>query len=89
MAIDERIAGYSDKELASLNENVKRLAQSGSTPQRVEAERLMPLIDAELAERKARAPVRKTAVSKAKAKAPAKPRKSKKTAEAEAEALDE
>lgn len=60
MAIDERIAGYSDRELASLHDNVQRLAQTGSTPQRAEAERLMPLIDAELAARKARAPVRKT-----------------------------
>jgi len=59
MAIDERIAGYSDKELASLNENVRRLAQSGTVQQQAEAERLMPLIDAELAARKANAPPRK------------------------------
>lgn len=67
MAIDERIAGYSDKELAILRENVERLALSGSTPQKLEAERLMPLIVAELAERKARTPpkpARKTAVAK-------------------------
>ena len=69
MAIDERIAGYSDKELASLHDNVQRLAQTGSVPQRAEAERLMPLIDAELAERKARAPVRKTPVRKTAKKA--------------------
>jgi hypothetical protein len=60
MAIDERIAGYSDKELATLRDNVVRLAQSGSVQQKAEAERLMPLVDAELAERKARkAPARK------------------------------
>lgn len=67
MAIDERIAGYSDKELATLRENVARLALSGSTPQKLEAERLMPLIAAELAERKARTPpkpARKTAGAK-------------------------
>jgi hypothetical protein len=58
MAIDERIAGYSDKELAALRDNAARLAQSGSASQRAEAERLMPLVDAELAERKARAPKR-------------------------------
>jgi len=68
MAIDERIAGYSDKELGSLHDNVRRLAQTGSTAQRAEAERLMPLIDAELAERKAKAPARKTPVRKAAAK---------------------
>jgi hypothetical protein len=59
MAIDERIAGFSDKELKALHENVLRLAQTGTTAQRTEAERLMPLVDAELAERKARAPARK------------------------------
>ncbi len=65
MAIDERIAGFSDKELASLHDNVQRLAQTGSTAQRAEAERLMPLIVAELAERKAKVPVRKPPVRKA------------------------
>lgn len=67
MAIDERIAGYSDKELATLRENVERLALSGSAPQKLEAERLMPLILTELAERKARTPpkpARKTVVAK-------------------------
>jgi hypothetical protein len=68
MAIDERIPDYSDKELGSLHVNVQRLAQTGSTMQRAEAERLMPLIDAELAARKARAPVRASPVRKAAAK---------------------
>lgn len=68
MAIDERIPGYSDKELGSLQDNVQRLAQTGSTAQRAEAERLMPLIDAELAARKARAPVRAPPVRKGVAK---------------------
>lgn len=77
MAIDERIAGYSDKELASLSENVRRLAQSGSVQQRAEAERLMPLVDAELAARKARAPARKAPVAK-----PRKPAAAKKKAAA-------
>lgn len=70
MVIDERIAGYSDKELARLRENATRLAQSGSVQQKAEAERLMPLVDAELAERKARAPAkaaRKAPVRKQKA----------------------
>ena len=68
MAIDERIPGFSDKELGSFHDNVRRLAQTGSTAQRAEAERLMPLIDAELAERKAKAPVRTPPVRKAAAK---------------------
>jgi hypothetical protein len=58
MAIDERITSFSDKELATLHENVRRLADSGSVRQRAEAERLMPLVDAELAQREARAPKR-------------------------------
>lgn len=77
MAIDERIAGFSDKELATLSDNMRRLAQSGTVQQKVEAERLMPLVDAELAERKARAPVRKVAASKTATKA----KKKKATAE--------
>jgi hypothetical protein len=72
MVIDERIPGYSDKELGSLHENVQRLAQSGSTAQRAEAERLMPLIVAELAARKAKTPPRATPVRKAAAKKAAK-----------------
>ncbi len=58
MAIDERIAGYTDKELATLRENVERLALTGSAMQKAEAARLMPLIDAELSERKSRAPAK-------------------------------
>ena len=44
---------------------VRRLAQSGTAQQKAEAERLMPLVDAQLAERKARAPVRKAPAGKA------------------------
>jgi hypothetical protein len=67
MSIDERIAGYSDKALAILRENAERLAQSGSANQKAEAERLMPLVDAELAQRKARALIRKAPARKQKA----------------------
>jgi hypothetical protein len=68
VSIDERIPALSDKELASLKDNAARLAQSGSVRQKSESERLTPLIDAELAERKARAPApRKAAVRKKKA----------------------
>lgn len=69
MSIDERIAGYSDKELATLNDNVRRLAQTGSVQQRAEAERLIPLVDAELSARKARAPKKAPPKRAAKAKA--------------------
>ncbi len=70
MSIDERIPSLSDKELASLKDNAARLGLSGSVRQKSESERLTPLIDAELAERKARAPApRKPAARKTAAKA--------------------
>ena len=72
MSIEDRIPTLTDKELASLQENAMRLAQSGSAKQKADCERVLPLIDAELAERKARAPApvaRKTAAKKTKAKA--------------------
>jgi hypothetical protein len=70
MSIDERIPGLSDKELATLRANAERLAVSGTVQQRTEAERLLPLVDAELLERKARAPAKapKKAATKPKAK---------------------
>jgi len=72
VSIEERIPTLTDKELASLQENAMRLALSGSVKQKADCERVLPLIDAELAERKARAPApaaRKTAVKKTKVKA--------------------
>jgi len=68
VSIDERIPALSDKELSSLKDNAARLGLSGSVRQKAESERLTPLIDAELAERKARAPTpRKAPVRKKKA----------------------
>ena len=67
MAIDERIPSMTDQELSRLHDNALRLKDTGAIAQRNEAERLLPLIDAELAERKARAPARaprKTAAPK-------------------------
>jgi hypothetical protein len=72
VSIEDRIPSLTDKELASLQENAARLALSGSAKQKADCERVLPLIDAELAERKARAPTpaaRKTAAKKTKAKA--------------------
>ena len=72
MSIEDRIPTLTDKELASLQENAMRLAQSDSAKQKADCERVLPLIDAEFAERKARAPApaaRKTSAKKAKAKA--------------------
>jgi hypothetical protein len=58
MSIDERIPSLSDQELTRLHDNALRLRTSGAVSQRNEAERVLPLIDAELAERRARAPAR-------------------------------
>jgi hypothetical protein len=62
MSLDERIPAMSDKELATLRENVVRQTEIGNVPRKAEAERLMPLIDAELAERRSRAPAPKAPV---------------------------
>jgi hypothetical protein len=68
MSIDERIPGYSDKELATLRANAARLSASGNPRQRAEAERLLPLVDAELAGRKAKAPPKPVKKAAAKSK---------------------
>jgi hypothetical protein len=77
MAIADMIPGLEPKALATLRDNALRLQQTGTPRQRAEAEALMPAIDAELAERKAKAPptARARLVAKAGPKAPAKPRK--------------
>ena len=62
------------KELASLHANALRLTQSGAAKMQAEAQRLLPLIEAELEKRKAAAPperVRKASVPRK----PAAPRK--------------
>lgn len=75
MVIDERLPGMSDNELATLRSNAERLLQTGVAKQKNEAERLIPLIHAEQAERRAKAPpprVRKTATPKTPVKRAAK-----------------
>jgi hypothetical protein len=64
MTIDERIPALTDKELAQLQGNAVRLSQSGTAKQKADADRLMPLIDAELAGRRARAPAKAAAKRK-------------------------
>lgn len=72
MGISDRIPDLSDKELESLHANALRLAASGSTQQRQQAEELLPLLGAALEERKAT----KTATLKTK-RAAAKPKSKK------------
>jgi hypothetical protein len=51
MLIDARIPDLSDKELENLHGNAIRLAQSGTAAQKAEAERLLPIIGAEVEQR--------------------------------------
>jgi hypothetical protein len=50
--LDDRIPEMTETELLNLRANATRLTQSGSAPQKAEAERLMPLIAAALEARK-------------------------------------
>ncbi|MBY0565353.1 MAG: hypothetical protein K2P58_14380 [Hyphomonadaceae bacterium] len=67
LPIEDRLGSYTDRELATLRANAERLAEQGSVKQKAEAEKLLPLLDAELADRKAKAPV-KTVAKRGKAK---------------------
>lgn len=53
MAIEERIPQMSDKELDNLLANAVRLAQSGAAKQKAEAERLVPIVEQAIVDRKA------------------------------------
>ena len=53
MAIEDNFPTMSDSDLATLMSNVTRLSTAGTDRQRIEAERLTPLIAAEQAERRA------------------------------------
>jgi hypothetical protein len=58
MSIEDRIPALSDSDLSNLLANARRLSEGDAGRRKDEAERLVPLIQAELAERKARAPVK-------------------------------
>lgn len=53
MTIADKIPGFADNELKTLHDNARRLEQEGSAAQRRSAAELLPVIDAELAARKA------------------------------------
>ena len=72
--VESAIPGLPAKELASLHANATRLLQSGAAKMRLEAERLLPLIEAELEKRKAAAPPERVRKASAPRK-PAAPRK--------------
>jgi len=74
MTMEAKIPSLADAALVTLLGNAERLTRDGSDRQRVEAERLIPLIKEEQASRRAAAPprpARKTPVKRA-AKKPAK-----------------
>lgn len=82
-SLAERVPTLTDDELKNLRVNADRLQDQGSATQQAAAVEILPVIDAEMAARAERAPVK----PKAK-RAPAKPRvkRAAKTAEPEAEA---
>ncbi|NEX94341.1 hypothetical protein [Caulobacter sp. 17J65-9] len=65
----ERLPGMDLKDLATLRANAVRLQSSGAPNQQAAATDLLPLIDAELAGRKAKAPAATKSPRKTKAKA--------------------
>jgi hypothetical protein len=66
--LSERLPGMDLKDLATLRANAVRLQASGAPNQQAAATDLLPLIDAELADRKARAPAPTKPARKTKAK---------------------
>ena len=69
MTIADKLPTISDKEIDTLRDNALRLQSSGDAKQRAAADALLPLIEAERAERQARKPppaarARKTAAPK-------------------------
>ena len=74
MTIADRIPTLTDADLATLNANARRLSDSGTPAQQSAAADLLPLIEAQIADRLANRPVKAKVV-----------RKKKVVAEAEAE----
>jgi hypothetical protein len=64
MAIADLIPNMDDAGLANLRDNARRLKASNDGRQQEQAALLLPLIEAELTERQARKPPKKTAKKK-------------------------
>lgn len=56
MTLAERLPELDDKALTNLRDNARRIAGDASSRKAAEAAELLPLIDAEIADRKAKAP---------------------------------
>ncbi|HWT31584.1 MAG TPA: hypothetical protein VN240_11235 [Propylenella sp.] len=62
MDIAEKVPSLTDQQLAVMRANAERLGEVGTRKQQGEAARLLPLIQAEIDGRKARAPAKPKAV---------------------------
>jgi hypothetical protein len=80
--IEVGIPGMAAKELANLHANALRLLSAGASRMQAEAERLLPLIEAELQKRKAEAPSERVRKPAAVRKAPVKRKAAAKSAKA-------
>ena len=69
MSIADRLPDLADEQLVNLRANTTRLSSAGTERQRAEAETLLPLLDAEIADRKSKLPPPKTSVRKPRAAA--------------------
>ena len=85
MDMATRLPSMTDQQLSTMRGNAERLGEGGNSKQKTEAARLLPLIQAEIDERKARAPAPVKAVRKPRKK----PEPAKKKAAAVAEDGDE
>ncbi len=88
MAIADMIPGMDDSELANLRQNAQRLTASAVARQQEQAVALLPLIDAELAQRAAAKPASKAAAPKSR-KAKVQAAAAAASAELEADEADE
>ena len=66
MDVASRLPSMTDQQLATMLGNAERLGLAGTNKQKGEAARLMPLIQAEIEERKARAPAPVKAIRRSK-----------------------
>jgi hypothetical protein len=71
MDMATRLTSLTDQQLATMLGNAERLGVSGTNKQKGEAARLLPLIQAEIDERKARAPQKPARAARKTASAPA------------------
>jgi hypothetical protein len=69
MDVATKLPTMTDQQLATMLGNAERLGQAGTNKQKGEAARLAPLIQAEIDERKARAPAPVKAVRRSRKKA--------------------